>query len=290
MSGSWRVTATLSAVFPLAAAAAGPTSAPTTPPVGPVQSPRAVTAADLGPEIDPVKLARAPYNGASVFGTFDGFVSQCYAVANVWVYAPPNAPGLAAANVGYDYPPFYKPTWGEVFDHVARQMRCRWSFDAGNRQFKFEPADVPPPFGVAPDPGWRREDRGSYVWHAPADQPFGLDIYELGHYTADPGRPDLFRRVREYFAVRDVSGWPTPPTLGQMTVVKVAGADALYLRAPTPRPGGLWRQWSFVAPDGHAYLIVSAMPADREAVVGPAVDRMVASFTVGRQPTTVPAR
>ena len=68
--------------------------------------------------------------------------------------------------------------------------------------------------------------------------------------------------------------------------MKVAGADALYLRCDTPRPGGLWRQWAVVV-DGHAFVIVSAMPKDREATVGPAVDKMVASFAV-RKPTTVP--
>ncbi len=248
-----------------------------------------------GPGGEAAKLAGSPYAGLSAFATFDGFVSQCYAVAGVSVTAAgPDPAGLGRANVGFDYPRFYKPTWGEVFDHVARQVRCRWAFDPAGRQYLFTPADDAPAAGVTPAQGWRREDRGLYVWHAPADQEFGLDVYDYGHYTADPTRPDLFDQVRRYFALRDVSRWPNPPTLAQMTTVKVAGADALYLRVDTPRPGGLWRQWSVVV-DGHAFVIVSAMPKDREAALAPAVDRMVASFAVrprvpATRPGTAPSR
>ncbi len=236
---------------------------------------------------DPAALPASPYTGLSVFRTFDGFASQCYAVANVTVNT--GTAELAGTNVGFDYPTFYRPTWGEVFDHVARQMRCRWAFDPAKHQFQFDPTDAPPPVGVTPAAGWRTEDRGLYVWHAPADQPFGLDVYDYGHYTPDPARPDLFAKVRESFALRDVAAWPNPPTLAQMTTIKVAGVDALYLRTNTPRPGGLWRQWSLVL-DGHAVVVVSAMPQDREATLGPAVDRMVTSLAATPPPTTAPAR
>ncbi len=240
----------------------------------------------------PARLPASSYDGPTLFRTFDGFAAQCHAAGNVAVAAAgPDAAALADANVGFDYPPFYRPSWGEVFDHVARQMRCRWTVDPASGRFRFERTDAAPPFDVRPAPGWRTEDRGSYVWHAPADQPFGLDVYDFGHYAADPARPDLYARVREHFALRDVAGWPHPPTLAQMATVKVAGVDALYLRADTPRPGGLWRQWSLVA-DGHAIVMVSAMPRDREVTLGPAVDRMVASFgsLPPPPPTTAPAR
>ncbi len=263
-------------------------SAQTAAPPGSLQNPRQVTAADRGPAVDPAKVAASPYNGLPLFRTFRSFTSNCYALADVWVCAAHDDPAVYDRNVGYDFPTFYRPTWGEVFDHVARQARCRWSFDPADRQFRFEPTDADPGYGVTLPAGWRREDRGLYVWHAPADQPFGLDVYEFGHYMPDPARPDLADQVRAYFALRDVSRWPHPPTLAQMTTVKVAGADALYLRADTPRPGGLWRQWSVVV-DGHAFLIVSAMPKDREPTLGPAVDRMVASFAVHPPAATAPA-
>ena len=250
--------------------------------------PVAVAPAQKGPAIDPAKLAAAPYTGVHLFGTFRSFVEASYAVANVWVSAAGGPADLLDANVGYDYPDFYKPTWGEVFDHVARQVKCRWSFDPATRQFDFEPSDAGPAYDVTLAAGWRREDRGRYVWHAPADQEFGLDVYDYGHFTADPARPDLFKRVRESFAVRETRGWPDAPKLSDMTPAKVAGADALYLRRDTPRPGGLWRQWAVVTDDGHAFVIVSAMPKDREAALGPAVDQMVASFA-NRRPATGPA-
>jgi hypothetical protein len=269
--------------------AAGPATAP----VGSMQNPRQITSADKGPDIEPVKLAASPYSGIPLFRSFRSFTESSYATANVWVYAAHDDPNLYDLNVGYDYPPFYRPTWGELFDHVARQMRCAWSFDPKNNQFKFEPTDAGPGYGVALAPGWRREDRGRYVWHAPADQPFGMDIYDYGHVTADPAHPDLIDKVRAFYAVHEVAAWPNAPTLAQMTTVKVAGADALHLRTDTPRPGGLWRQWAVVV-DGHAFVIVSAMDKSREADLGPAVDKMVASFALTpattRPATTAPAR
>ena len=274
------LSALLAAALAVVALAAGPTTAP----VGSIDNPKQVTSADRGPDVDPAKLAASPFGGLPLFRTFRSFTSGSYAAADVWVYADKDDPALYDANVGYDYPPFYKPTWGEVFDHVARQMRCSWAFDSHNRQFKFTPSSDEPPFTVTLARGWRREDRGPYVWFAPANREFGMDVYDYGHVTPDPAQPDLFQRVREHFAMLDVGSWPNPPTVADMTTVKVAGADALYLRRDTPRPGGVWRQWAVVAGD-HVFLIVSAMPKDDEKATGPAVDKMVASFAATKATT-----
>lgn len=260
---------------------------PTTAPVGSVNNPTHITSADPGPAIDPVKLAATPYNGVPMFRTFRSFMSSSYATANVWIYAAGDDQTIYDTELSYVFPKFYTPTWGEVFDQLARQMQCEWSFDAKNRQFRFERSDAEPPFGVKLADGWRHEDRGSYVWHAPADQDFGMDVYSFGHYSPSADRPTLLDDVRAHFALQSVSDWPTPPQLKDMTTVKVAGVDALYLHIDTPRPGGVWRQWSFVL-DGEAFLIVSAMPKENEPTIAPAVDAMVATFT-HHSATTAPA-
>jgi hypothetical protein len=106
---------------------------------------------------------------------------------------------------------------------------------------------------------------------------FGMDIYSFGHFTASADQTDLMQKVREHVAIKSVSQWPDAPGLDAMKAVKIADADALYLECDTPRPGGLWRQWSVVV-DGHAFLIVSAMPKERAAEIRPAVDEMIKTF------------
>jgi hypothetical protein len=250
-----------------------------------LENPRHITSADRGPAIDPAALVATPYDGFTVFGTLRSFMSSSYAISEVWVYAADDEPGLYDTQVAYTYPDFYKPTWGEVFDHLAYQIRGRWEWNPQNRQFKFSRSDLAPLFSVTLEPGWRREDRGLYVWHAPKDQPMGMDIYYFGHFTGDAA---LYKKVRENFAFSLISKWPTPPTIDDMKPEKVAGAEALYLRADTPRPGGLWRQWSFVL-NGHAFLIVSAGPKETEAQIGTQVDRMVKSFQMREVAATQPA-
>jgi hypothetical protein len=273
---------------PLAAAAPKKptTTTPTTAPVGSVENPKRITSADRGPDIDPAEFVSTKFSGIPIFRTFRGFMSGSYAIADVWVYAANDDPAMYDAEVAYPWPEFYTPTWQEVFDHVARQMRCTWSWNPRNRQFKFERTDAEPFFGVTLADGWRREDRGLYVWHAPKDQNFGMDIYYYGHFTVsadDDEDREVIKKARAYFAVGQVSNWPDPPTEQEMSTVQVAGVEALYLKIDTPRPGGVWRQWSFLV-DGHAFVIVSAMPKDREAQLLPAVEKMVASFQVHAPP------
>jgi hypothetical protein len=259
--------------------------AQTTHPVGSRENPREITSKDRGPDRDPRQFASQPFAGIPLFRTFRSFMSGLYAVADVWVYADGDEQKLYDTQLAYTYPEFYTPTYGELFDHVARQMRCNWEWNPTNRQFKFARTSDEPFFSVMLEKGWRREDRGMYVWHAPPDQDFGMDIYYFGHFTGDAA---LAKKVRQHFAEQQVSMWPTPPTVKQMTESKVGAdkVDALYLRIDTPRPGGLWRQWSFVTA-GHAFVIVSAMPKEKEAELAPQVDRMVQSFELThRAPAT----
>lgn len=271
----------------LTVATGAPVLAQTTAPVGSLENPRKITSADLGPDIDPAKLAASRFDGIPMFATFRSFMSSVYAINGVWLYAAHDDPTLYDAEVQYTYPKFYTPTWGDVFDHVARQMKCRWSFDPKNRQFRFEPSDAGPPFGVRLADGWRQEDRGIYLWHAPARSNFGMDIYTFGRFdtAADPG---LATKVRAHFAMLQFGGWPNAPREADMTTVRVgrAGTEALYIRTDTPRAGGVWRQWSFVQ-DEQAFVIVSAMPKTQEPELAPQVDQMVASFEL--KPTTRPA-
>lgn len=272
------------ALASLALAADGPQPKPADAP----QDPRGVKGRSTGPKRNPAKFIASKFDSMPPHASFRSFVSSCYALDNVWLYAAgDDAEAICEERLVYLYPKFYTPTWGEVFDHVARQMRCKWSWNRENRQFKFQRSKARPTFGVKLAENWRREDRGLYVWHAPKDADFGLDIYDFGHYTAPPDAGDDFvKKVREHVATHMLQEWPKPPTAAEMKLVKVAGEDALHLSTDTPRPGGIWRQWSLLV-DGHAFLIVSAMPKAKEAELMPAVEQMVATFKTDL-PTTRP--
>ena len=256
------------------------------PPVGSVNNPKhtEITSSDLGPDIDPVKLTASPYNGAP-FITFRSFMSGSYAFADVWVYAENDDQGLYDTPLEFTYPQFYKPSWGEVFDHIARQLKCTWEWNPKNRQFKFFKSTSGPFFGVDLAKGWRQEDRGFYVWHAPEGRDFGMDIYYFGQFNplrreqgaARGERTGLYERVRAHFALKMLSGFPNPPTEKQMSTVNISGVPALYAKTDTPRPGAIWRQWSFVL-DGHAFVIVSVMPKELESKLVPDIEQMVKSF------------
>jgi hypothetical protein len=59
-------------------------------------------------------------------------------------------------------------------------------------------------------------------------------------------------------------------------------------RIDTPRPGGVWRQWSLLV-NGGAFLIVSSMPKEDECELVAAIEKMAASFKAAK-PATQPAK
>ncbi|GEM_PF-5293118 len=251
--------------------------AATPPQSGPDDKPTVhVTSQDAGPDIDPESLVKQRYLARPLFRTFRSFVGSAYATANVWVYADGDDESIYATELVYAYPRFYTPTWREMFDSAARQIRGKWEWNPQNRQFKFERMNEEPVMGVKLAKDWRKQDRGLYVWHAPKGQPMGMDIYFLGHYTADAKQPDLMDRVRAHAAMFILGQFPVAPKIETMQRIGVASGEALYARV-LPRPGVVWRQWALVK-DGNAFLIVSAMPEEKEAELAPAVDEMVRTF------------
>jgi hypothetical protein len=235
-----------------------------------------VTSQDTGPDIDPQSLVEQRYSAVPLFRTFRSFVGSAYATAKVWVYADGDDEPMYASELVYTYPRFYTPTWREMFDSAARQLRGKWEWNPQNRQFKFERTNEDPAIGVKLAKDWRRQDRGLYVWHAPRGLPMGMDIYFLGHYTADAKQPDLIEKARAHAAMFILGQFPAPPKVETMQRIRVASGEALYARV-LPRPGVVWRQWALVK-DGNAFLIVSALPEEKEGELSPVVDEMVRTF------------
>src|SRR5688500_1972227 len=94
-------------------------------PDDPRGTPRQGKSRNTGPKINPVKFAASKFDSMPPHTIFRSFSASCYALDNVWIYsAGEDAEAIRNERVMYLYPKFYNPTWGEVFDHVARQLRC----------------------------------------------------------------------------------------------------------------------------------------------------------------------
>ncbi|MEM1027215.1 MAG: hypothetical protein AAGJ38_03945 [Planctomycetota bacterium] len=219
---------------------------------------------------------------SSIRGRFGSFTSLLYAIHDVAIHTESDR--INDARLHSPFPEFYRPTWAELFGSIARQTRSAWTYDPERDYWVFAEPAVPPSFELALAEGWRTEDRGIYVFHAPEGLPVGMDIYMLGRYSPrageDPG--ELYAQVREAIALRFARGCCVEVEVDDMQRVEFGEEEALYFEtAETPR-GVIWRQWSVVV-DGHAFLICSAMDPEHADHVRPDVDAMIATFRLVRQ-------
>jgi hypothetical protein len=229
----------------------------------------------LTPEEQTAFLAkRTP---GSMMGTFSGYCSLLYAALDVAIHT--DSREVSQTSLNSPFPEFYKPTWKELFDSVARQTRSSWKYDPKRDYWVFTKPPMPLPFEVKLAKGWKSEDRGRYVFHAPPSAPVGMDIYLMGTYSVSEEGEDLFGKVREDIAVRFAKGFKKEVSAEEMLKVKVGGSHALHFKTSAPQTGIIWRQW-IVVDSGMAFAIVSAIKPEREKEILPDVTAMLKSFTL----------
>ncbi|MEW6363530.1 MAG: hypothetical protein AB1714_02705 [Acidobacteriota bacterium] len=247
----------------------------------------AATAHGEGPRLTPEQqrvflASRAP--SGSMTGSFSSFASLLYAMQEVVIHSSDSR--INATVLASFFPDFYKPTWREYLDDIARQSKCSYSHDAQTGYWVFSEPENSLPYSVDLAEGWTCHDEGRYVGYAPRGAPVGMDLYMLGEYSASPSEEAaLYRRVRDALAITFASNFKQDVGITEMQEVLVDGAEALYFEAPAPRPGTLWRQWVFVK-NGRAFAIVSAAAQD-DAKVRSEIDGMIKSFhaTLPRDPS-----
>ena len=210
-------------------------------------------------------------------GTFSSLGSLLYALNDLAIHADDKE--IGAIKLGSPFPADYQPTWKEVFDTVALQTRTTWSYDAKRNYWLFTPARDTARFSVKIADGWTSRNEGIYIGYTPPTFPVGMDVYQLGGYSAADAKmeAELFARVREDLALRFATGFNPNVKAKDMQIVKVADADALYFEADIPRrEGAVWRQWVFVK-NGKAFAIVSSL-MKKDAKLFADVQSMVKSF------------
>ena len=181
--------------------------------------------------------------------------------------------------LGSPFPADYQPTWKEVFDSVAVQTRTTWKYDATRNYWLFTPTENSATFSVKIADGWTSRNAGIFIGYTPPTFPVGMDVYQLGGYSAADSKKEaeLFSRVREDLALRFATGFNPNVKAKDMQIVKVNEADALYFEADiVRREGAIWRQWVFVK-NGKAYAIVSSL-MKKDTKLFEDVQAMVKSF------------
>jgi len=222
-----------------------------------------------------------------MFGSFGGYASLLYAAMDVCIHA--GSEEIAKTPLQSPFPEFYKPTWAELFDSIARQTRSSWSYDPKTDFWTFGRPGQPLPFTIEMARDWKADDRGSYVCYQPKVAPVGMDIYVMGNYSAsnEGERQALFNKVRDDIALRFAKTFKKEMTTDGMTKTKVSNSEALYFTLAVPETGIIWRQWVIVE-SGKAFCIVSAIKPEQEKDILPDVEAMVKSFRIVQPPVTKP--
>jgi hypothetical protein len=227
-------------------------------------------------------LAKRTPSG-SMLGSFDGYCSLLYATLDVCIHTESDE--IDQTSLSSPFPDFYKPTWAELFDAIARQTKSSWSYDPKTDFWVFSKPSQPLPFTIAMAKDWKVDDRGSYVSYQPKIAPVGLDVYMMGAYSADKEneRQALYGKVRDALALQFAKMFKKDVTVDAMTKTKVGTCDALYFTIAAPQTGIVWRQWVIVD-SGQAFCIVSAIKPEQQKEILPDVEAMVKSFKIGQPP------
>jgi hypothetical protein len=214
----------------------------------------------------------------AIIGSFDSYSSLLYALNDVAIYTGDESINMTTLNSSF--PDFYKPTWEELFDTIARQTKSSWKYDPARDFWVFAPPPRPMPFELTLAPGWKVHDEGPYIGYQPSIAPVGMDVYMLGHYSSTNKEEEaaLFGRVKEALAVQFAKPFQKDVSPKDMTDVSVGKLRALHFQGAGPT-GIVWRQWVIVD-SGSAFAIVSAIKSEHEKEILPDVLKMVSSFKV----------
>ena len=235
--------------------------------------------------MDPDEFLKKPYNGLKDGNKAGSLASLNYTFFKIKSFYVCDK-SFADKVVAYTYPEFYTPTWKEYFDSMARQLKADWTWDEEAKQFKFCHSYDTPFFSVDLSSDWMLQDRGLYIWYAPHDLKFGMDVYYMGHYTIPSGDGSaVFKdKVLKFVATRVLEVYkvePLPSPDKDMRFVDIDGeiGRALLWEPEEGLHDRVWRQWAFLV-DGHAFIIENAAVPDNKDRVFSAVDKMLPTFKI----------
>jgi hypothetical protein len=255
------------------------------------QSRKGVSREDLNPgggtvikildhRMNPVELKAFLQERTSgqMMGSFASYTSLLWAVYEVGVWSE----GTDADNVQLksSFAENYSPTWNELMDALARQVSCTWHYNHDTGYWVFENKTMEWPFVLKIAKGWTRRNDGQSVVFVPPIAPVGMDVYVMGHYSAEESAklPEIFENARKHASKIFARRFKSDVADKDFTDETICGVTALHFSAPAPRdPKLTWRQWAFVK-NGWCFVIVSVISRENEPQLLPDVKAMIASF------------
>ncbi len=197
------------------------------------------------------------------------------------------------------YPETYQPTLKEFLDVIALETGSTWRYDpeakasstAGNTEaiencaaFNFEEADRKPPFKVKIADGWKKRTRAHSVIFVPPNFPVGMDIYQMGSYSADSKDKEtqVLKEAPRNLALSWAKSLKKEAGPDDFKPAKVGKYDAVYFEADLKARNGemiRWRQWTFMV-GNKCYMVHSTIVPKLEDKLYPEVKAMLQSFEV----------
>lgn len=195
-------------------------------------------------------------------------------------------------------PLFYQPTLGEFLDTIGQETSSVWSYEptgkffyskvksdepvSGIAAFEFTEAPVQPHYEMTLASGWKFTNKGYWVTYSPATFPVGLEVYDLGTYSAsDPAQEETFlKSVPERVALEWARRVKSEVSKEELRADKVADYNAVLFEAKVPGQSNQtvhWRQWVFMS-GNRCFLIISAALPEFEDRIYPDVKAMLKSF------------
>jgi hypothetical protein len=232
--------------------------------------------------------------------TFRGFSNQflvmCRIRMGTGVGLMTGSREVSQAELQPVFPDSYKPTLRELMNAIALQAKAEWKYDPTDKffnssvpgevtdlaMFEFTPVKRDPPYEVTLAKGWTSEDKGHWVLLSPPDFPVGLDIYQVGTYSAaeDESEKELFEKVRTEVALQWANRVKENVAADQLKPAKVGEYEALYFEAMIPSQLDKdirWRQWVFMA-GNRCFFIVSTILPELDKKIFPDVEQTLKTF------------
>jgi hypothetical protein len=209
---------------------------------------------------------------------------------------------IAAAELQSPFPKSYEPTLRELLDAIALQTFSQWKYDPSGKFFQsdvkgeapvadlaffeFTKAERRKPYEVDLAKGWKSVDKGNWTMFVPPSFPVGLDIYEVGSYSADDKtkEAELLKQIPQDVALMWAKRASEDAAKKDLKPAKVGRYDAIYFDTMVPTQLGQqahWRQWVFMV-DDKCYFIVSTIFPKYEDKIYPDVEAMLKSFKIKR--------
>ena len=226
-------------------------------------------------------LSRRVGAGMMHGSSFNSFCSYLFAVHNVAIHTESSEINATRFGAPAAIPDYYKPTWRELFDIIAIQTKSAWSYDSSRNYWVFAKSQKPRVYyEIETAKDWTKSDSGGYVGYHPAIAPVGMDIHILGTYSSDDPNAagELYKKLKEYFAVNFARPFKEDVALKNMKNVKIGNYQALYFEIKVPSRI-IWRQWAIVD-EGRAFVIVSAIKPEHDKKLYPDVQKMISTFKV----------